>query len=788
MKLSKKFVNDYTDLNDVDTKWLAEGMVRIGNEYDSIKRLVDTDTLVIGEVVECSRHPESDHLNVCKVNIKTEILNIICGAPNVKKGIKVIVATDGTRLPGGTIKKTTILGYESNGMICSLSELGIESKFLKKEDVDGIHELQSDAPVGEDAVKYLEIDDEIIDFELTSNRADELSMLGLAYEVASLTKGKVTLPETKYKTNNKNIKSTLELKIDTDNVYTFLAKRVDNIIIKESPAFIRNRLIACGIRPINNVVDISNYVMLETGQPLHYYDADKLGKCIGVRNAEDGETVITLDSNKRILSSDDIVITDGKKSIGLAGVMGGYDTEITKDTKNVIIESAIFNPINIRATSKKLLRSEASIRFEKTLDVNRTYFAIERSCYLLEKYAEGSVCDGLLDYNKVSREDKTIEITLDKINSVLGYEFTSDEVTEVFKKLDFISTYKDNKFKVTVPTRRVDISIPEDLIEEVGRIYGVDNIEGSLPIFESNPAKYDKRRRVIRDKMISLGLNEVITYSLINVNDVFKFTNDEFGLIKVLSPMTEERVVLRHSLITSLLNVYDYNKSRNIKDLSIFEIGTGFSLIEGEYIEETKLSCLLTGKYTVGIKSEEYDFYTVKGIIEDLLDYIGYKNRYSFVTGNFPEEMHPSKSVYINVNGNIIGMFGSVHPNIYKEDVYVAEINLNSLLDIKTGKLKYKEFSKFPGISKDLAFILPKNVNSEDLISTIKQSGGKLLRNVDVFDYYEGEKIDSNKKSIAYNLYFESFEKTLSDEEINPLFDKIIESVVKKHNAILRDK
>lgn len=788
MKLSKKFVNDYTDLNDVDTKWLAEGMVRIGNEYDSIKRLVDTDTLVIGEVIECSRHPESDHLNVCKVDIKTEILNIICGAPNVKKGIKVIVATDGTRLPGGTIKKTTILGYESNGMICSLSELGIESKFLKKEDVDGIHELQSDAPVGEDAVKYLEIDDEIIDFELTSNRADELSMLGLAYEVASLTKGKVTLPETKYKTNNKNIKSTLELKIDTDNVYTFLAKRVDNIIIKESPAFIRNRLIACGIRPINNVVDISNYVMLETGQPLHYYDADKLGKCIGVRMAEDGETVITLDSNKRILSSDDIVITDGKKSIGLAGVMGGYDTEITKDTKNVIIESAIFNPINIRATSKKLLRSEASIRFEKTLDVNRTYFAIERSCYLLEKYAEGSVCDGLLDYNKVSREDKTIEITLDKINSVLGYEFTSDEVTEVFKKLDFISTYKDNKFKVTVPTRRVDISIPEDLIEEVGRIYGVDNIEGSLPIFESNPAKYDKRRRVIRDKMISLGLNEVITYSLINVNDVFKFTNDEFGLIKVLSPMTEERVVLRHSLITSLLNVYDYNKSRNIKDLSIFEIGTGFSLIEGEYIEETKLSCLLTGKYTVGIKSEEYDFYTVKGIIEDLLDYIGYKNRYSFVTGNFPEEMHPSKSVYINVNGNIIGMFGSVHPNIYKEDVYVAEINLNSLLDIKTGKLKYKEFSKFPGISKDLAFILPKNVNSEDLISTIKQSGGKLLRNVDVFDYYEGEKIDSNKKSIAYNLYFESFEKTLSDEEINPLFDKIIESVVKKHNAILRDK
>lgn len=788
MKLSRNFVNDYTNLTNTDMNALAESMVRIGNEYESIKKLVDTDTLIIGEVKECSRHPESDHLNVCKVDIKSEILNIICGAPNVKKGIKVIVATDGTKLPGGTIKKTTILGYESNGMICSLSELGIENKFLKKEDVDGIHVLNTEAPVGEDAIKYLEMDDVIIDFELTSNRADELSMLGLAYEVSALTKEKVILPNINYKELDEDINSSLSLKIETDNVYTFLAKKVNNIEIKESPTFIKNRLIACGIRPINNVVDISNYVMLETGQPLHYYDADKLGAVIGARMAKDGESVLTLDSIKRILTKDDIVITDGEKAIGLAGVMGGYDTEITKDTKNIVIESAIFNPLNIRQTSKKLLRSEASIRFEKTLDVNRTYFAIERSCHLLEKYAGGFVEKGILEHNNISREDKVIEITLDKINSVLGYEFKCDDIIEVFNKLDFVSECKKNKFVVTIPTRRVDISIEEDLIEEVGRIYGVDNIKGTLPVFESSAANYNKTNRIIRDKMVSLGLNEVITYSLINVKDVFKFTNDEFGLIKVLSPMTEERVVLRHSLITSILGVYDYNKSRNIKDLSIFEIGTSFSLIEGEYIEENKLSCLLAGKYISGINSEEYDFYTVKGIIEELLDYLGLKNRYSFVSGNLPEEMHPSKSVYINVNGKIIGLFGAVHPNIYKEDVYVAEINLSSLLEIKTGKLKYKEFSKYPGISKDLAFIISKNINSEDVVSTIKQTGGKLLKSVDVFDYYEGEKIDNNKKSIAYNLYFESFDKTLTDEEINQVFDKIIENVAKKHNAILRDK
>ena len=788
MILSKKFVNDYTNLNNIDINTLAESMVKLGNEYESVGKIVPATKLVIGKVTFCENHPESDHLHICKVDIGTEELNIICGAPNVRKDIKVIVALDGATLPGGTIKKTVVLGRESNGMICSLAELGIDKKFLTEEDIKGIHELPSDAPVGEDALKYLELDDEVIDFELTANRSDELSMLGLAYESAVVTGEKVKLPDLSYKSIKDNVKDLLELRVDTPNVYTFLAKRVNDIKIEESPLWMKNRLMACNVRSINNVVDISNYVMLETGQPLHFYDADKLGKVIEARNAKNGEKVVTLDGQERILTSDDIVITNGKNPVGLAGVMGGLDTEIDENTKNVIIECAIFNPSNIRSTSKKLLRSEASIRYEKGLDVNRCYMAMERACNLLQNYASAKVLDGMLEYNVQDRKDKVIKITLDKINSVLGYNLTVKDVKEVFEKLNFKVSVKDDVFKVEVPTRRLDISIVEDLIEEVSRVYGVDNINSTLPIFESKASRYPKKDRIVRDIMVSEGLNEVVTYSLINEKDVFKFTNDEFGIIKVLDPLTEERTVLRHSMITSLLDVYKYNKARNNKDISIFEISKCFSSINGEYVEENKLAFLVTGAYTEGLNTLYHDFYSIKGIIENLLDTLGYRNRYSFEVRALPEEMHPTKSAYINVSGKIIGLFGQVHPRITKDEIYVCEINLDALFENKTGKIKFKEVSKYPGISKDVSFVLNKDVINADVIATIKQAGGKLLSKVEVFDYYEGDKIDKDKKSIAYNLYFESNEKTLELEEIMPIFDKVIESVIKKHNAVLRDK
>ena len=788
MKLSKKFVNDYTNLNNIDFKELADSMLKMGNEYDDIYPLVYGDKLTIGEITSVTMHPKSDHLHLCKVNIGDETLNIVCGAPNVREGIKVIVALDGCVLKDGTIKKSTILGEESNGMICALFELGIDKKYLREEQINGIEILPDDAKIGDDPVKYLKLDDEIIDFELTANRADELSVLGLAYECAAITGEKVKLPDLTYKTIKEKVNDKIKLSVDTENAFTFLIKRVNDIEIKESPLEIKNKLMACGMRSINNVVDISNYVMLETGQPLHFYDADKLGAHIGVRMANDGEKLTTLDGQTRLLTSEDIVITNGTEPVGLAGVMGGLDTEIDENTKNVLIECAIFNPANIRKTSKKLIRSEASIRYEKGLDVNRCYMAVDRACNLLENLANGKVLDGMVEYNKQDRNDKVIEITLDKINSVLGYKLTDSDVKDVFTRLGFKVEVKTHKFTVTVPTRRTDVNILEDLIEEVSRVYGVDNIESTLPKFESTPSRHSIRDRVIRNQMVGMGLNEVITYSLIKLDDIFKFTNDEFAPVKVLSPLTEERVVLRHSLITSLLDVYNYNKARNIKDLSIFEIGRGYSLINGEYIEENKLCCLLTGAYTEGLNKEYHDFYTAKGIVEELLDYLGYKGRYSFVVKELPEEMHPARSAYITINNKIVGILGQVHPRITKDEIYVIEINLESLFEHKTGKIKGKEVSRFPGISKDVAFVLPKDVTNESVIATIKQAGGKALSKIEVFDYYEGDKIDANKKSIAYNLFFESKEKTLSYEEINPIFDKVIELVTKKHNAILRDK
>ena len=382
MKLSTNFVKDYIDI-DVDVKTLAEDMTRIGNEYEEAGKLINATNLIIGEVLECTEHPDSDHLHVCKVDIGKEILNIVCGAPNVRKGLKVVVSQVGAELPGHkVIKKGTIRGIDSEGMLCSMEELGLESKFLTAKDKDGIHELSADAPVGGDPIRFMGMDDEVIDFELTANRGDLLSILGMAYEIGAIYDKKVKDIDLSHKENGEDINKSFKVNIHTDNCGIFLAKRVENVTIKESPDFIKNRLIASGIRPINNVVDISNYVMLETGQPLHFYDSDSLKGCLEVRMAKQGEKLTTLDNIERQLTDEDIVISDGERAIGLAGVMGGLDTEIENTTKNVIIESAIFDPIKVRATSKKILRSEASLRFEKGLDPNRTYMAIERACNL----------------------------------------------------------------------------------------------------------------------------------------------------------------------------------------------------------------------------------------------------------------------------------------------------------------------------------------------------------------------------------------------------------------------
>ena len=780
MKLSTNFLKDYVDI-DVDVKQLAEDMTRVGNEYDSAEKLIPATNLTIGEVKECEMHPDSDHLHVCQVDVGNEVLQIVCGAPNVRKGLKVIVALPGAKLPGGiTITKSMKRGVESNGMICSIAELGIESKFLKPEDKDGIHELPEDAPVGSDPIVYMQLDDGVIDFDLTANRGDLLSILGMAYEVGAIYDRPIKEIDLSHQNTKENVNDQFHLAIQTENCSLFLAKKITNVTIQESPTFIKNRLIASGIRPINNVVDISNYVMLEVGQPLHFYDADQLKGMLEVRMATEGEKLTTLDNIERELSTDDIVISDGTRAIGLAGVMGGMDTEITEHTKSIMIEAAIFDSVKVRKTSKKIVRSEASNRFEKGLDPNRTYMAVERACHLLEKYASATIVGGLVEYNHAAMEDKEIEITVENINRVLGTAISKEEIVSVFERLGFECKVSSEKLIVSVPRRRVDISIKEDLIEEVGRIYGVDNIEGELPKLPIKRGSMDRTTREIRNKMMSLGLNETLSYVLVHENEAKNFTTDDVETIKLMAPLSEDRSTLRCSILPSLYKIYEYNVARNNKDIVIFELGKRFGKWNHEFQEENMLAALMTGNYMVGLEKKLVDFYVIKGVAEEILDFLGYGGRYSFVTGSsLPKEMHPGQTAFISVNNDIIGMVGRIHPEKCEEAVYVLEINLDRLLSKKTGKMKYKEISKYPTVKKDIAIVVDQKITSEEVAKEIKKAAGSLLIKSEVFDVYTGKGILEDKKSIAYSLMFGSNERTLTDEEINNILNKIIERLSK---------
>ena len=790
MKLSLNFVKDYIDLDEnLTVEKIAEDMTNHSSEYDSAGKLVNATNLTIGEAIECEMHPDSDHLHICKVDIGKEVLDIVCGAPNVRKGLKVIVALPGAKLPDKTIKAGVIRGQASNGMLCSMLELGIESKFVDEADKTGIHELPSDAPIGEDPIKYMGLDDEVIDFELTANRGDLLSILGMAYELGAIYDKKVKDIDLSFDENNEDVNDSFKVEVNTENCSIFLAKKVKNVVIKESPQFIKARLIASGIRPINNVVDISNYVMLETGQPLHFYDADKLNGMIEVRMAQNGEKLTTLDGIERTLHDENIVISDGKRAIGLAGVMGGLDTEITDSTKNIIIESAIFDGVKVRKTSNELIRSEASNRFEKGLDPNRTYMAVKRACHLLQKYADAEIVGGIAKYDTTSLEDKKIEVNFAEINKVLGLNISNEEILDVFRRLGFTYEANDKTAIVSVPRRRIDISIKEDLNEEVSRLYGVNNIEGILPKLPMKQGNYDKTLRGIRNKMVDLGLNETLSYVLVGEDEAKQFTSDDTEVIKLLDPMSEDRNSLRHSMIPSLMKIYEYNKARDNKDVSLFEIAKTFFKSGEEYQEERHLAVLMTGEFITGINnSKKVDFYIIKGIAEEILDYLGYEKRYSFVHDEtkIAKEFHPGQSAVISVNNDIVGVIGKVHPNVEKEDVFVLEINLDKLLDKKVGKMKFKEISKFPSVNKDLAVVIDKDIPAQTLTMQIKKSAGSNLNSIKVFDVYTGSGIEENKKSLAFALNFGKMNATLTDDEINSSMEKIVKDLENKFGAKLR--
>ncbi len=799
MAISLNWINDYVDVKDEDKVALANKITKAGINVEKITT-TKIDNLVVGEVLECSAHPDSDHLHVCKVSVGSETLQIVCGAPNVREGLKVIVALPGCKLPDGDklfeIKKSVIRGVESNGMLCALFELGLEEK-NEETYSKGICELPSDAPVGVNALSYLGVEDTTYTLDLNPNRTDCNNHIPFAYEVAAVLKKQVTMPDVTFKTLEETIDNQVTLDVTTDNVYMYNLMIAKDVKIKESPEFIKHRLEVAGVRSINNVVDISNYVMLEYGQPLHFFDKDVVGNHIVVRMAHENEQIVTLDKETRDLNKEDILITDGDTPLCVAGVMGGLNSGITENTKNILIESAMFNPYNIRYTSIRLgLRSEASLRFEKPLNYEYCLLALQRACHLLEKYADAKIVMGSVSYDKVDKTPKVINVTLNDFNSILGMKVTDEDVKTTLTNLGF--TYQENNgnYEVTVPNRRQDIyPQKEDIIEEVGRLMGYDNIMPTLPLIKTKKGEYRdniKFRKIVSKRMRALGFNEIRTYTLVSEEDKDKYNYNFSNFIKLLKPMLKERSVIRQSLLNSLMEVVNYNLNKKNKDIYLYEIANTYSEVDNEYVEDVKLAFILCGNYisnTWNSLNYQADFYLAKGMVENLLDYLGLNNRYTLrLSDNLPKEIHPKINSEIIVDGNALGYFGKLHPNVSREDIYVCELSLSQLFTHKTSDIKYSELNKYPTIEKDVAFVVDKSVLAEDLVKDIKSNGGKLLTNIKIFDVYTGDKIDGNKKSIAYNLTFEDKTRTLTEEEVMAIFNKIIDNVCHKYNATIRDK
>lgn len=788
--ISMNWVGDYVDIKNEDLKELA---VKVTNYGMNVEKVITNkiDNLVIGQIKEVKKHPDSDHLNVCMVDIGSETVQIVCGASNVKEGLKVIVAKPGCVLPGNNeIKKGKIRGVESNGMICALFELGLEEK-TEETYAKGIAELGSDATIGEDPIDYLGLEDTVYELDVHKHRNNDCYYhIGFAYIVASILNKKVKMPDLSFKEEKESVKDNFKLTVDTDNCPYYLAKLVRDVKIGESPDFIKKRLISAGMRPINNVVDISNYVMLEFGQPLHFFDKDRLGNNVLVRMAKDGEEITTLDKKQRTLTSNDIVITDGEKPVCIAGVMGGENTEVENDTKNILIESAIFNPYSIRNTAGRLnLRSEASIRYGKGLSYEYTNMAIKRACHLLEKYAGGKVLSDTVIHDKIDKTQKIVTFKAFEVNKLLGIQISDDDMKLELEKLDFKYTYKDGVFKCTIPSRRGDID-PKvaDIAEEIGMLYGYHNLKSTLPLVETKKGEYKGDvglRKSISKKLRALGLNEVKTYTLVSkeMSEQFNYEHKENKYLP--NPMSADKAVIRTSILPSLLNIYSYNKKRHVNDINIYEIAKTYDI---NYEEDSKIAILMSGNYVTNAwqnTSIKANFYLLKGIIENLLDFLGFKNRYHFEVLN-DDGFHPGISAKIILDKEEIGVIGKIHPSINKDDIYLAEVSMTKL-NRSVKPLKFKAAPIYPEIVKDVAFIVSKEITSSDVEKVIKKAGGRLLTNIDVFDVYTGEKVKENEKQIAYKLTFNEGDRTLTDEEVMNVFNNIIKKVTETVPATLRD-
>ncbi|WP_416471344.1 phenylalanine--tRNA ligase subunit beta [Staphylococcus aureus] len=800
MLISNEWLKEYVTIDDSVSN-LAERITRTGIEVDDlIDYTKDIKNLVVGFVKSKEKHPDADKLNVCQVDIgEDEPVQIVCGAPNVDAGQYVIVAKVGGRLPGGIkIKRAKLRGERSEGMICSLQEIGISSNYIPKSFESGIFVFSESQVPGTDALQALYLDDQVMEFDLTPNRADALSMIGTAYEVAALYNTKMTKPETT--SNELELSANDELTVTIENedkVPYYSARVVHDVTIEPSPIWMQVRLIKAGIRPINNVVDISNYVLLEYGQPLHMFDQDAIGsQQIVVRQANEGEKMTTLDDTERELLTSDIVITNGQTPIALAGVMGGDFSEVKEHTSNIVIEGAIFDPVSIRHTSRRLnLRSESSSRFEKGIATEFVDEAVDRACYLLQTYANGKVLKDRVSSGELGAFITPIDITADKINRTIGFDLSQNDIVTIFNQLGFDTEINDDVITVQVPSRRKDITIKEDLIEEVARIYGYDDIPSTLPVFEkvTSGQLTDRqyKTRMVKEVLEGAGLDQAITYSLVSKEDATAFAMQQRQTIDLLMPMSEAHASLRQSLLPHLIEATSYNVARKNKDVKLFEIGNVFFANgEGELPDQVEyLSGILTGDYVVNQwqgKKETVDFYLAKGVVDRVSEKLNLE--FSYRRADI-DGLHPGRTAEILLENKVIGFIGELHPTLAADNdlkrTYVFELNFDALMAVSVGYINYQPIPRFPGMSRDIALEVDQNIPAADLLSTIHAHGGNILKDTLVFDVYQGEHLEKGKKSIAIRLNYLDTEETLTDERVSKVQAEI-EAALIEQGAVIR--
>ncbi|ANW85342.1 Phenylalanyl-tRNA synthetase beta chain [Streptococcus anginosus] len=792
MLVSYKWLKELVDV-DVLSEELAEKMSTTGIEVEGVSSPAEgLSKIVVGEVISCEDVAET-HLHVCQVNVGEEALRqIVCGAPNIRAGIKVMVALPGARIADNyKIKKGKIRGLESLGMICSLGELGISDSVVPKEFSDGIQILPEEAVPGDSVFPYLDLDDEIIELSITPNRADALSMRGVAYEVAAIYDKSVHFKDFPLLETQEQAGEQLSVAIETDKAPFYAARILENVTIAPSPQWLQNLLMNAGIRPINNVVDVTNYILLYFGQPMHAFDLDTFeGNQIVVREARAGEKLVTLDDEERELETSDLVIAVADKPVALAGVMGGAATEISSQSRRVVLEAAVFDGTSIRKTSGRLnLRSESSSRFEKGINLATVTEALDAAASMIADLAGATVQAGIVSAGQLDTSDVEVVSTLSDVNRVLGTELTYIDIEDVFRRLGFGLTGDAEKFTVSVPRRRWDIHIEADLYEEIARIYGYDKLPATLPKGDGTAGQLtetQKLRRKVRTVAEGAGLIEVITYALTTPEKAVQFSTNPSNLTELMWPMTVDRSVLRQNMVAGILDTVAYNVARKNKDLALYEIGKVFEQTgnpqEELPTEINSFAFALTGLVTekdFQTPAVPVDFFYAKGILEALFDRLGLKVEYTATQAL--AGMHPGRTATISLDGQVVGFVGQVHPVTAKDynipETYVAEINLTAIEQVMQPAKPFVEITKFPAVTRDIALLLKAEISHKEVVEAIEAAGVKRLTDIKLFDVFSGEKLGLGMKSMAYTLTFQNPEDTLEDEEVARYMEKIQKSL-----------